>query len=380
MKKKLLASVAFSLSAYTAQAGGLDRSGQDIGIIFESGNLFELSFGLVNPSLTGVENGSTLTTNDIGNVADNFSVLSAGLRYKINEKLSVALIVDEPYGSDINYPGDSAVTALGGTQAIVDSIALTALARYKFNNNWSAHGGIRYQEIEADVVLGGNAYGPLNGYRAEFDSEGAFGFVVGAAFEKPEIALRVSLTYSSKITHDLPTKETIGGNPVALPGVTEVVAPESLNLEFQTGIAKDTLVFGSIRYARYSDTIVSPAFFDSVVNGADSGDSLTDLEDSTDIEIGFARRFNDQWSGSIAFGYESRGEDDLVSPLNPRNGAQYVSLGAKYQVNEQIALSGGIRYTMLGDAQPETGTPDTARANFDDNSAVSAGFKISYSF
>ena len=31
---------------------------------------------------------------------------------------------------------------------------------------------------------------------------------------------------------------------------------------------------------------------------------------------------------------------------------------------------------MLGDAQPETGTPDVARATFSDNSVLSVGFTV----
>jgi len=79
------------------------------------------------------------------------------------------------------------------------------------------------------------------------------------------------------------TRETIGGNPINPAGTsnTEVETPESLNLEFQTGVAADTLVFGSIRYARYSDTIVSPDVFNAQTNGL----SLTNIEDSTDYEM-----------------------------------------------------------------------------------------------
>lgn len=372
MKNLILATTALTASAFAAQAGGLDRSNQDIGILFENGNRFELSFGRALPSLDGTD---LATTGPTGNVGDDFNLISGGLVYTLNEKWSFALMVDEPYGSDISYPVIPTSASLGGTRAIVDSIAVTALARYKINDSFSVHGGLRYQEIEADVALGGAAYGPFNGYRAEFDSDGGVGFVVGAAFEKPEIALRVALTYSSKIDHDLPTRETVGGAPVAAPGITEVETPEALNLEFQSGIAKDTLVFGSIRYAHYSDTVVAPTFFTG-----GSGQPLTDLEDSIDYEIGVGRRFNDKWSGSVAIGLQTSDGDNLVSPLSPTDGARYISVGAKYQVTDALDLSGGIRYTKLGDAFAETGTPDVARASFDDNSAVSIGFKIGYNF
>ncbi len=380
MKKTILTTAALLGTAMGAQAGGLDRSGQDVGIVFEAGNRFELSFGHARPSLDGVENGSTGTTNIIGGVADSFSILGGGLRYELSPKLSVAVIVDEPYGTDVRYGGDPAASALGGTGAQVDSFAVTALARYKFDDAWSVHGGLRYQEIEASVDLGGLAFGGLNGYRAEMESDSAVGYVFGVAFERPEIALRIALTYSSEIRHDLATRETLNGAPVSAPSETRVTAPESLNLEMQTGIAEGTLLFGSVRYARYSETRVSPTFFDLAVAPAEPGSSITDIEDSTDVEIGIGRRFNESFAGSLAIGYQSKGVDSLVSPLAPTNGALYVSLGGSYTLTDSITLSGGLRYTEFGNAQPETGTPDAARANFNDNSAVSAGFKIAYTF
>jgi len=377
MNTRSFAAAAFVASAVSAHAGGLDRSGQPVGVIFEDGNVLEFSFGFTEPSVDGTDLATTLP---IGNVGDNFVTASIAAKYQYTDKLSFAFIIDEPYGSDVTYPGSRLTSSLGETSAIVDSTAYTALARYKFNDNWSVHGGARYQQISADITLGGGAYGALNGYNAAFSNDGAWGYVIGAAYERPEIALRIALTYNSETNHDLNTVETNVPIFGTVRGVTEVTAPESLNLDFQTGIAANTLLFGSVRYARYSDTIVSPTGFDSVVNPGTSGDSLSDLDNSTDYEIGIGRRFNEKWSGSLAIGYESDGDDDLVSPLAPTNGATYVTLGAQYNVNEKVTISGGIRYTDLGDARPETGTPDVARGNFTDNSAISAGFKISYKF
>lgn len=394
MKTQIMAAAAATLTAASAHAGGLDRSGQPIGIIFEEGNLVEFTLGYSRPSVDGIDTTAgplNPTANaPIGNVADNFLVWGAALKQDLNDRWSLALIIDEPYGSDVTYPGSN-LTALGGTSAIVDSNALTAVARYKFNENFSVHGGLRYQTIAANVTLGGLAYGgppgpaSLNGYNVNFASQGEWGYLIGAAYEIPDIALRVALTYNSAITHDLETSENVNGIPVNLinpllspTSVTEVEAPESFNLSFQSGVAQNTLVFGSIRYAMYEDTLVSPTFFDAAVAGPNS--SLTDIDDSFDFEIGVARRFNDKWAGRVAVGYQSTGDDNLVSPLAPTNGSRYISVGAAYTVNEKMTISGGIRYTDLGDALPETGTPDVARANFSGNSALSAGLKLSIKF
>jgi long-chain fatty acid transport protein len=373
MKTQFIAAMALGLTATGATAGGLDRSGQPIGIIFEEGNVLQFSASFSNPSVDGNDVaafGGTAT----GNITKSFQTYGLAIKYQYSDKLSFALVQDEPFGADVLY--SPASVALGGTAASVDSVAITALARYKFTERLSIHGGLRYQQINAGITLGGLAYGGLNGYDVSFGNGGAFGYVIGAAYEIPDIALRVSLTYNSEIDHDLDTTETLGAT--VLNSNTKITTPESLNLAFQSGIAANTLLFGSVRYARNSATQTSPSLFDQRVPGANS--SLTDLKNSTDYEIGVGRRFNDKWSGSVAIGYQASAADNLVSPLAPTNGVRYVSLGVKYDFNERTAISGGVRYTDLGDAQAETGTPDTARANFSGNSAISAGFKVSYKF
>ncbi|GGX62119.1 membrane protein [Tateyamaria omphalii] len=380
MKTRLLTVAALLASTASAHAVGLDRSGQRIGILFEEGNRVELSFGYTNPSVEGRSQNNPLfgplANQPIDNVGDNFLIWNLGLKYDFNDKLSFAIISDEPYGSDVFYPGNPAASVLGGTGATVDSNAVTALARYKFNDNWSVHGGLRYQEVSAGVTLGGVAFRGLNGYSGNFASDGDVGYVVGAAYEIPAIALRVALTYNSSTTHNLPTTEFVGAAQISAPGATtDVDTPESINLDFQTGIAQDTLLFGSLRYARYSDTVVAPTGFVSV---NPSGGPLTDLEDGYDFEIGVGRRFNEKWSASIAAGFSTVGDDNLVSPLGPNNGSRHVAVGAKYDVNDQFAISGGVRYTILGDAVSSPGGNPVA--DFDGNNAVSFGIKFAYKF
>ena len=357
MKTQILAIAALGLSGAAAHATGLDRSGQRVGIIFEEGNVLQFSASFSDPSVDGTLRpgfGGTPT----GDVAESFQTFGLGLKYELNDKLSFALVQDEPFGVDILYP---AAGFLQGVAATVDSVAITGLARYKFTDRFSVHGGLRYQQASAFVRNTTTEF--------TYSNDSALGYVIGAAYEIPDIALRVSLTYNSQIDHDF--SSTVNG--AAVPDV-EVTTPESLNLAFQTGIAANTLLFGSIRYAKNSDTQVVP------VAGAPS---LTDLEDGADYEIGIGRRFNDKWSGSIALGYQEGGDDHLVSSLSPTDGAQYVSLGVKYDVNEKLAISGGIRYTDIGDAiaAANSGSPAAIPlADFDNNSAFSAGFRISYKF
>lgn len=381
MKTQLLAAVTLGLSGVAAHSAGLDRSGRPTGLIFETGNVVELSFGFADPSIEGTDIAGSPT----GNIADSFSLVGGGIRYELNDKLSIGLLIDEPFGADITYGPSSPV--LAGTGADVSSAAYTGFARYRFNENWAVHGGIVYQDIEANVPLAGAAYlqrdpatgavigNGLNGYNANFSSDSALGYLVGASFEIPDIALRVALTYHSEIDHDLSTTETINGGLIAQSN-TAVTTPEAIELAFQSGVAQDTLVFGSVRFSHNSQTTVSPVGLRVASNNPNA--SLTDLENAWEVELGVGRRFNDKWSGSATIGWEQSGEDDFVSPLSGTNGATYLALGASYQFTESTKISGGVRYTRLRDATGTVGGVPVA--SFDGSSAISAGLRIQYKF
>ncbi|MEL6806339.1 MAG: outer membrane protein transport protein [Pseudomonadota bacterium] len=376
MKYRVLAATtALVASSSAAYAVGLDRSTRPTGLIFESGNVLEFSLGYTEPSIDGTDFAPAVLggPQPTGNIGDSFLIWGAGVRYEISDQFSIGLIIDEPYGADILYGPSS--TLLNGTAAKVDSNAITAFGRYKFDENWSVHGGLIYQSVSANVTLSGAAYGMLSGYNAAFSNDSAVGYMVGAAYEIPEIALRIALTYHSEVDHELDTLETIGGVPIAS-STTEVTTPETIELAVQSGVAKDTLVFGSIRFSHYSVTTVSPIGLQGATMNPDA--SLTDLENAWDAEIGVGRRFNDKWSGSVSIGWEQKGEDDLVSPLGSTNGATFLTIGASYQFNETTKISGGIRYTDFGNATPNVG--GTPVGSFDGDSAISAGLRIQYTF
>ena len=85
-----------------------------------------------------------------------------------------------------------------GTTAEARSLGVTALLRHRLDGRWSVHAGLRAERFGGDAMLAGWGYGRLAGYAWTGDDDWGFGYVVGGAFEIPEIALRVALTYSSR--------------------------------------------------------------------------------------------------------------------------------------------------------------------------------------
>ena len=80
------------LTTTAATAGGLDRSGQGIGIIFEEGNAVELSFGQITPSVTGIASGLNLGGVGSGNMASPYTQVGLGFKYQVKDNLSLSLI------------------------------------------------------------------------------------------------------------------------------------------------------------------------------------------------------------------------------------------------------------------------------------------------
>lgn len=391
MKLALTGAAALLMGSSAVMAGGIERAPQSITPLFEPAqNYVELSFGRVSPDISG-EDDALFGGSSFGNVADDYNFFGLAYKRQFNDQFSAALIFEQPFGADLLYPSES--VALGGTKVDVDSTTFTALLRYKLPNNIGFHGGLRGSRADANLTLAGAAYGPLNGYNLRADSDTAWGWVAGVSWEKPEIAARVSLTYNSEIEHDFSTTESLAGGPFAIPvdftdptagfygptGKMKVKTPRSWNLEFQTGVATDTLVFGSIRWVNWSEFKVKPPAYSNTPNPAAPGEtlgSLVDLEDTTTYTLGVGRKFNEVWSGAASFTFEKKG-DRLVSPLAPTNGRKGITLAAIY-TRDALKVTTGISYFKLGDADPETA--DTARAYTDGSDAFGVGIKMGYSF
>jgi long-subunit fatty acid transport protein len=355
MKRLMWATTALVAATTGAQAGGVERSTQSVAILFEQGRYAELSFGRFAPDVSGL---SPLSPASSGDMAGDYNSWSLGYKMDIGDRMALAMILDQPIGADVSYPAGTGYP-LGGSTAKLTSSAVTALLRYKFENNVSVYGGLRYETVHGEVALSPAAAS----YTLDTKHDAELGYVVGVAWEKPEIAARVALTYNSAITHSVEAVE-FG----AIPGSFDTEIPQSVNLEFQTGIAKDTLLFGSIRWVDWTSFIIDPPnypFPDPLVDFA---------SDRVTYNLGLGRRFNENWSGAVTIGYE-KADGELTGNLGPHDGMKSIGLAATYTM-DNMKISGGVRYVEIGDAT----TKPPISGNFTGNSGVGVGIKIGYTF
>lgn len=386
MKILFTAFAATTIGAGSSFAGGIERTPQSLAPLFEKGNYAEFGFGVIDPTVRGHDLSGTRT----GDAAQGFGLFNLSYKHQFTDALSGAFIIEQPFGADILYPTDTVnASGIAGTRVRVDSTTYTALLRYKFDNQFSVHGGVRASRANGQITLAGASYGPpLHGYNLDLAGTWGTGWVAGVAYEVPEIAARVSLTYNSAVSHDFNMTETgdivsmlSGGASNVHTGKYEVKTPRSWVLEGQTGIAEDTLLFGSVRWVNWTEFKLENTVFPFGPIPGFSPVPLIDVEDTTTYSLGVGHQFNDSWAGLVSFSYEPS-KSGGVSPLGPVNGHKTVNLAAIYTV-EQFKIGTGISYSKLGETDLEIGQPGgskTVVAKTDKSDAWGVGMKVGYSF
>ena len=352
-------------------AAGLDRSGQSISAFLQPGNYAEAGISVLDPTVKGTDNNN----HSVSDMGDDYYFPSAAIKVQATDKISLGLLYDQPFGADATYQVDGSDFANGieGTSVEVRTNNLTALIGYQPNENWNFYAGPVWQTVEADISLRGAAYRNL-GYTIKVDQEQAYGWLAGFAYQIPEIALKTAVTYRSEIKHEIDTTETFGFGAIQRPNaLTEIITPQSVNIDFQTGIAANTLAFANIRWVYWDQFAVTPKFLNSA-----SGNNLIDYsDDQWSATVGVGRKFNSHWSGSASVGYDS-GAGNPVTTLGPTEGYWSVGLGGQYSPAENYFIQAGVKYFWLGDATARTGTTDVGE--FEDNYALGYGLKIGYRF
>jgi long-subunit fatty acid transport protein len=204
------------------------------------------------------------------------------------------------------------------------------------------------------------------GYNFSMEEDYSVGYLIGAAYEIPDIALRLAVTYRFETDHTSSTTESMFG--AVVPGSVDYVTPQSLNIDFQTGIAEGTLLTAGFRWTEFSAVDVIPTLL---------GSDLVNLDDSFRYSLGIARRFNDNFAGSLTLTYEPEGDGATVSPLGPTDGQFGITLGGRY-TEGNMSISGGVNYTWLGDAF--AGVADQPVASFSGSTALGIGLRAEFTF
>lgn len=356
---KLLLAIAL-LTASTAFAGGVERSDQSTNILFEPGRYVELSYRHVWPNVKGSMGDGAFSS---GNVSPTYNTFALGGKMDITPDTAFALIIDQPIGGSVEYPTNTGYL-ISGTTASLESMGATGILRHRTAGNISFFGGLRGNRVRGQADMARADIGVWYTMKTDWDT--GWGYLIGAGYEKPEMALKASVTYNSPTRHTFSARE----NNAAVTSF-DTTLPRSVNVYFQTGIAADTLLFASARWVEWKVFDVSPRGFTQVTGLPLLGYS----QNTITWRLGLGRKLSETWSGAVSLGYEKR-SGRPVGNLGPTDGMKSVAVAARYRFAQGISIMADIEYARLGKATtmaPVSGT-------FSDSRAISTGLKIGYHF
>lgn len=386
-----------TLPATGVFAAALDRSGQSVSAFLQPGNYFEAGISVLDPTVKGQSTAATGSQN-ISDMGGDYQFYNAALKLQLTDYLSFGLIYDQPFGADAEYHDSTLFTnAAGNTKVEVDTQNISMLFGVQPIKNVNLYAGGVYQTVKGGVQLRGAGYGGINafgGYNADIPEDSAAGWLAGAAYQIPEIALKASVTYRSEIKHKVNIDESsAGAGPIAAilnnaTGSTDITTPQSVNLDLQTGIMANTVAFANVRWVNWKDFAIRPYAFGVAANAATAAaggkgfDLVAYTDDQWSVNAGVGRKLNEQWAGNVSVGWDS-GAGNPITTLGPTEGYWNLGVGVQFSPAANYFISGGVKYFWLGDAKAQSGAQfntDSYLADFTDNHAIAYGMKIGYRF
>ena len=385
IQKKYLAVAMLSVFTGQTYAAGLERSPQQIDALFENGTYAEVSYTHISPEITGTDSSG----HHISDMAEDFQTLGYAVKTDLTPNLRLAVIYDEPYGAKVKFEGENDFIAQNlpaadaSTRVEVNSKNLTTLLGYNLNKNFMIYAGPALQELKADVHLRGLTYQASSGYNNSFDDI-AVGWVAGMSYAKPELGILASLTYRSEIDHETMIKEDVPladllQFPYEHSNKGTITTPESVNLHLQTGLNQTTAIFAKIRWVPWGDFAYYPPALKATTAYALQNSGLPLLnyhDDQTAVELGLGKKVMPNLAVSVSGLWDS-GAGAPAPTLGPVEGYWGAGLAARYNFNDNVALSVGGRYMWFGDAKGEV-SDGRIVGDFKDNTGYIVGMKLSY--
>jgi long-chain fatty acid transport protein len=386
--KALLGGGCFSLALIgTAHAGGIERGGYDIDLLFDPAPFAteaEATYVMPQRDLTNAvdtdpRDGNLTFLGSTARDSVSYWVPRIGFKAEVVKSIDCMADYSQPWGAH-THPG-----LWAGAQSVMEtdikSNNYAATCSYKMDAGKGLVrfiGGVFYQEVygfkESLVTPLVPDFGGTG--RVDLSSSG-WGWRAGVAYEIPDIALRASLVYNSQVnldnlsgTLDL-TNLGLGTTPI----YGNASMPDSVALKLQSGIAPGWLAFGSIKWVNWSvlqSVPICPVATKGIL--ACTSTSLarvTSLDlmyrDGWTITGGIGHKFNDQWSGAAQITWDrgtSHGYGSQTATWTVGGGVAYTP-----SANVELRLAGAIGVLTSG----HSGT-------LADSNGYVAGTDVSYDF
>jgi long-chain fatty acid transport protein len=339
-----LAALAASAFAGSVQAGGLEANGYNWDLLFDPATYAgkgTITHVTINHDIDNPGFGA-------GTVASSPSRIyyNTGFKADLLDTASCLISVQNPWGTGIDRDPSYARATGQILRERLTSNDVGATCAYGFAVGpglASVIGGVSAQQLNYEASLALPIPGPIITEDVSLDGSG-FGWRLGAAYEVPEIALRVSAIYNAAVEYDL--EGAAYGNFLPRVGATaDVTMPQSFEIKAQTGIAPRWLALGSIKWVDWSVINVL------TVNNAVAPVSTTlAYEDGWSVSAGVAHVLTEELTvlGSLSWdkGTSQRNGAGVLA-AGTQSDRYGVSLGAAYRPTKNFELSGGVSYSLI---------------------------------
>jgi len=392
MRVYLLSTTGLLLSASIALAGGFELQTLDTSIMYSEGNQASISTAKIDASIKGVN--PAIGAASSRDVVKDQTVTNIATKFNVGENLSFGL---STYRSgSIQLDGGNGLNGNIAPTADVNLDSTAMMAIYNLNGNFSFLGGVTQNNIgDGNVTTLGGSYA--------VSSTSKMGYLIGVAYSMPEIALRAELTYQPQTKFatttafapsaavvcaqmapldcsDLANAGTyaLTNDAITAAGaasVTNLSLPDTIAFNFQTGIAKDTLLTASYRKSSWGKAQINIAAPVAIT---------TNFDDAVSYSLGIGRKFSDNLSGSITYSKEESTGSTSDSLFAVSDGSEAISIGLQYK-KDNMAISGGISQRKVGDMTVDPGfvAPNPlagSTMNYSGNTVTAMGLKVSFSF
>jgi long-chain fatty acid transport protein len=372
MSRGILAVAAVGVLQAPAFAGGIERGGYNIDLLFDTSRFAvdsSATFVMPQRKLKNVRDTSGTTPaslNFLGykstaNDTENYWSPRIGAKAGY-EGFDCMFDYSQPYGAH-SKPGANWAGAYQNTETKIDSDNYALTCSYKFDvgpgqlrliggGNYLEMDGFKERLLIAPELIA--ASGLDGSGRLDLEGDG-WGWRAGVAYEIPEYAFRASLVYYSEVklndvsgTVDLTQVPSavspLGGLIIPVSGSTAM--PDALELKLQSGIAQDWLAFGSVKWTDWSQLQTIP-FYNA------GGTQITSLDlgyrDGWTITGGIGHKFNDQWSGAVSVTWDRGTSGDYGA----QSDTWLFTTGVAYAPtkNVEIRLAGVLGLLTSGDSK-----------------------------
>lgn len=360
-------------SATSATAGGFEASRLDTKFMYEEGQYAEISSVSLNYDVKATvraANGSYKVERSVksdqsrATIAAKFNIGKLDIGFSQYNSGTIQLIGNAPtYGAN----GDMTVGSVPNTDVMMDT--LTFVGKTDLTDEFSILFGVNRNTLKDSKVT--TALGVYT-----IKSQSNTSALAGFAYSKPEIAMRVELLIQPSTTMKADTSfdklANAGANPSAPSYNTSLSRPDTMTLNFQSGVAEDTLIFGSIHSTDWGSAQIDSQ------TGTAATSITSQFWDTKTYSLGIARKMSDSLLLTGSVSKEVGGKTTTSSSFTVNNGYKALSLGARY-IMGKMTISGGYNYLSLGDFDVINAS-NVNQASYRNNNVSALAFKIGISF